>query len=253
MCVCVLIGDAIANFHDLLALQDVTVIASSHPHENVGVKSSADACRAECETKATCVGWTWHATTDTCRGGINPAQLNLCYLMSKEYVSPQNCQGHVSGYLAPPLAKPSARQLEFMEMELSQFMHFGIPTFWDPPVEYLYGGNPTYHDCYTTTIDHSNQTGSYYPCLDPLIFNPTDFDADNWMESSAAMGMKEICLTAHHEGGFALWPSKYTNYSVARSLRWKGGKGVSVFVSGQNAFEIKGRPVRTPNVPPGMC
>lgn len=30
------------------------------------------------------------------------------------------------------------------------------------------------------------------------------------MAASAAMGMKEICLTAHHEGGFALWPSNYT-------------------------------------------
>ena len=37
------------------------------------------------------------------------------------------------------------------------------------------------------------------------------------MAASAAMGMKEICLTAHHEGGFALWPSKFTNYSVAHS------------------------------------
>ena len=35
---------------------------------------------------------------------------------------------------------------------------FGIPTFWDPPKEYLYGANPTYHDCHTTSIDHGNQT-----------------------------------------------------------------------------------------------
>eukprot|EP01045_Picozoa_sp_COSAG04_P004379 COSAG04_NODE_189_length_20957_cov_46.399463_5_plen_37_part_00 len=36
-------------------------------------------------------------------------------------------------------------------------MHFGIPTFWDPPVDYLYGANPTYHDCHTTSIDHGPQ------------------------------------------------------------------------------------------------
>lgn len=141
----------------------------------------------------------------------------------------------------PVLPQPNARQLEFMDLELSQFMHFGIPTFWDPPEEYLHSANPTYHDCSTTSIDHSNQTGSYYPCLDPLIFNPTDLNADNWMESSAAMGMKEICLTAHHEGGFALWPSKYTNYSVARSLRWKGGKGnvLREFADAANRWGIK--------------
>lgn len=139
------------------------------------------------------------------------------------------------------LPKPNARQLEFMDLELSQFMHFGIPTFWDPPAEYLYKDNPTYHDCQTTTIDHSNQTGSFYPCLDPIIFAPTDFDANEWMAASAAMGMKEICLTAHHEGGFALWPSKYTNYSVALSKHWKGGKGnvLREFADAANRWGIK--------------
>lgn len=49
------------------------------------------------------------------------------------------------------------------------------------------------------------------PCLNPNVFNPTDLDAENWMAASAALGMREIILTAHHEGGFALWPSKFTN------------------------------------------
>ena len=35
------------------------------------------------------------------------------------------------------------------------------------------------------------------------------------------MGAKEICLTVTHEGGFALWPSNFTNYSVAHS-HWRG-------------------------------
>ena len=26
------------------------------------------------------------------------------------------------------------------------------------------------------------------------------------MAASASMGMREIIITAHHEGGFALWP-----------------------------------------------
>ena len=38
---------------------------------------------------------------------------------------------------------PNPRQLEFMDLELAQFMHFGIPTFWDPPDDFLYTGNPT--------------------------------------------------------------------------------------------------------------
>lgn len=45
----------------------------------------------------------------------------------------------------------------------------------------------------------SNQTGSYYPCLHPDVFNPTDLNADDWMEASASLGTREIILTAHHE------------------------------------------------------
>ena len=40
-----------------------------------------------------------------------------------------------------------------VDMGFTQFMHFGIPTFWDPPEDFLYGANPTYHDCHTTTIE----------------------------------------------------------------------------------------------------
>jgi alpha-L-fucosidase len=31
------------------------------------------------------------------------------------------------------------------------------------------------------------------------------------------MGAYAMCFTAKHEGGFALWPSKASNYSVAQS------------------------------------
>lgn len=122
----------------------------------------------------------------------------------------------------------------------TQFAHFGIPTFWDPPESYLYTANPTYHDCSTTAIDHSNQTAGYYPCLNPNVFQPSALDTDNWMQHSVAMGMREICLTAHHEGGFALWPSNHTPYSVAASS-WMKGKGdvMRAFADAANRWGIK--------------
>jgi len=144
---------------------------------------------------------------------------------------------------APALALPlpSQRQLDFMELGRLQFFHFSIPTFWDPPVEYLYTRNPTYHNCVTTVIDRGNQTGGYYPCLDPLIFAPTDFSADDWMQTAAALGSREICLTAHHEGGFTLWPSNYSDYGVRKSLRWRGGSGdvLRDFADAANRWGIK--------------
>ena len=130
--------------------------------------------------------------------------------------------------LAFSIPTPNEVQLSFMDFETIQFMHFGIPTFWDPPVSFLYTSNPTYHDCRTTTIDHGWQTEGYYPCLNPNVWNPSDLDPENWMKASAAMGMKEICITAHHEGGFALWPSKHTNYSVAASEWYRKQESIEV-------------------------
>lgn len=76
--------------------------------------------------------------------------------------------------------------------------------------------------------------------MKPDVFNPTDLNAENWMEASAALGMREIIITAHHEGGFALWPSKFTPYSVAASS-WKGGKGdvLREFADAANKWGIK--------------
>jgi alpha-L-fucosidase len=98
--------------------------------------------------------------------------------------------------------------------------------------------NPVLAD--TTTIDHGPQTAGYYPCLKPDLFNPTALNADDWMAASASLGMREIILTAHHEGGFALWPSNFTPYSVAAST-WRGGKGdvLREFSDAANRWNIK--------------
>lgn len=47
-------------------------------------------------------------------------------------------------------------------------------------------------------------------------------------------------LTACYEGGFALWPTKHSNYSVAASS-WRGGKGdvLREFADAANRWGIK--------------
>jgi alpha-L-fucosidase len=123
-------------------------------------------------------------------------------------------------------------------------MHFSIPTFWKPSDAFLHGANPTVGgNCQPKVTGTSNdsQTARYWPCLDPAIFNPTEtLDVDDWMAASASLGMKEICLTAKHFGGFTLWPSNHTNYSVAASP-WMNGKGdvVRLFADAANRWGIK--------------
>jgi alpha-L-fucosidase len=122
-------------------------------------------------------------------------------------------------------------------------MHFSLPTFWAPSDAFLHGPNPTVGgNCQVKVTGTSNdsQTAGFWPCLRPGLFSPPQLDVEQWMEAAAALGMREICLTAKHFGGFALWPTNFSNYSVA-STAWQGGKGdvLREFADAANRWGIK--------------
>ena len=45
-------------------------------------------------------------------------------------------------------------------------------------------------------------------------FNPTNFNAREWVHVAQAAGMKYIVFTAKHHGGFCMWDTKLTSYSI---------------------------------------
>lgn len=93
---------------------------------------------------------------------------------------------------------PSARQLKWQENEMYAFIHFGMNTFTD------------------TERGNGNE--------DPELFNPEELNCRQWAKLCKLSHMSGLILTAKHHDGFCLWPSKYTDHSVAKSL-WKDGKG----------------------------
>lgn len=45
-------------------------------------------------------------------------------------------------------------------------------------------------------------------------FNPTGFDAREWVKIAKNAGMKYLVFTAKHHGGFCMWDTKFTDYSI---------------------------------------
>lgn len=49
----------------------------------------------------------------------------------------------------------------------------------------------------------------------PSFFNPTRFNADEWVAIAKAAGMKYITITSKHHDGFAMFDSKVSSYNIA--------------------------------------
>lgn len=48
-------------------------------------------------------------------------------------------------------------------------------------------------------------------------FNPSSFRPEQWAAMAKQMGAKYLTITTKHHDGFCLWPSKYTNYTIANT------------------------------------
>lgn len=93
---------------------------------------------------------------------------------------------------------PSKAQMQYHREELAAFIHFGMNTYYDRE----WGDGEE----------------------DPYYFYPEHLDTDQWIKTLKDAGFKRTIMVVKHHDGFLLYPSKYTDHTIAKS-GWKDGKG----------------------------
>jgi alpha-L-fucosidase len=96
------------------------------------------------------------------------------------------------------LARPTADQLAWHEMELETFVHLG-PLSWLP-----------------------NESDRTLPPVDEMI--PEKLDTEQWADVALSMGSRQLIFVAKHEAGFCWWQTNTSAYGVRRSP-WRAGNG----------------------------
>lgn len=96
------------------------------------------------------------------------------------------------------LALPTTEQLAWQDMELGMFVHFAPNTWQDAESDDL-----------STPLS---------------ALNPRGLDTDQWAQTAIDLGAKYIVFVAKHQGGFCMWQTETTDYSI-RNTPWRGGHG----------------------------
>jgi alpha-L-fucosidase len=96
------------------------------------------------------------------------------------------------------LAVPSADQTKWQDLEMGMFIHFA-PNTWQG-------------------VEQDNLST---PLSD---INPKQLNTDQWAATAVDLGAKYIVFVAKHSGGFCMWQTDTTKYSIGNTP-WRGGHG----------------------------
>ena len=88
---------------------------------------------------------------------------------------------------------------EFMDMKFGMFVHWGPVSLEGTEIGWSRGRE-------IPAEEYDNLYKS---------FNPTKFNADEWIKTAKDAGMKYFIITTRHHDGFSIWPTEYSDYDIA--------------------------------------
>ena len=104
----------------------------------------------------------------------------------------------------------NARMAWWREAKFGMFIHWDMSSVAGTEISWSRGGSKP--------IDNGGDPAGYVedPVYDNLYkqFDPAQFNAKQWVKISQDAGMKYIVFTTKHHGGFCMWDTKFTDYSI---------------------------------------
>ena len=131
-----------------------------------------------------------------CATGFGAATDNEITYATTQVIQPGDSAAVIAEKAAKVLPRPN--QVAWMHLEETYFIHFGPNTFRG--VEWGNGQEQ------------------------PAVFDPSALDVDQWVRTVKNAGGRMIILVAKHHDGMSLWPTRYSDHSIAASS-WHDGKG----------------------------
>lgn len=107
--------------------------------------------------------------------------------------------------------RTDAHMQRWREYGLGQFIHWGVYAIPGGQWE----GKTTHYAAEwfrSSGLITKNEYDNLYK-----QFNPVKFDAKQWAKQAKQMGAKYMIFTTKHHDGFCMWPSKYTDYTIANT------------------------------------
>jgi alpha-L-fucosidase len=108
------------------------------------------------------------------------------------------------------VAQRDARTAWWRDARLGLFIHWDMSSVAGTEISWSRKG--------TRPLDIGSDRAGYVedPAYDQLYrrFDPVRFDAKEWVRVAQAAGMRYIVLTAKHHGGFSMWDTRLSDYSI---------------------------------------
>jgi len=154
-----------------------------------------------------------------CRPGAAALVLSLALLLSTSPATHAAESPHPALSADPPGFQPyipppqkAAALARWRDASFGLFLHFGVYSTFGGEYEGRRSGaygEWLMHDVQIPVAEYRKKVAG--------VFNPTEFNADEWVRIAKETGMRYLVVTAKHHDGFAMWDSRVTDYNVVKA------------------------------------